>query len=99
MQTRPSADSIDRMVDAARNQALDAAADLNARFTSLMGEAAELSKLDVLPGGIRTSFARLVREIENESRTINALLIRNNHNEQQGGSIVDLPSPSARKLP
>lgn len=77
MQPLPSAQSVNSLLEDARNQAVEAAASHNTRLQVIAAEAAELSRLEVLPSGVRTALARVAKELGTETQQITNLLTRN----------------------
>lgn len=76
MQQKPNAESVNSLIDAARKQALGATEDFNNRLQGIVDEAAELSRLEILPSGIRMALARIAKGAGSENQQINSLLTR-----------------------
>lgn len=95
MHTKPNAASVVSLLDTARREATGATEDFCSRLQPIADEASALSRLELLPSGVRTALARLAKEVVNEQQQINSLLGRNLKHESP--RIIDFSSPASRQ--
>ena len=77
MTTQHNAESVNSILEDAKNAAFLAAEGLNKRLEDIHAEITALAKLDLLPQGVRDSYGRLDKAFQQERLQIITLLSRN----------------------